>query len=157
MKIKNLLFILPILFVGCQDVRIESSETLKEKAVIITLIHSPSEHHTDLTQTAFKTGVMGTDFDGNTGIHVGGGMQITSTTIPEKFGVAFQCKHGTFTIEGSETKHQVLYNKLMKNVGDTINILYQEQYRVVYEENKEGKKVVTSRELYKLDFIDAQF
>lgn len=156
MKIKNLLFILPILFIGCQDVRIESSETLREKAVIVTLIHSPSEHHTNITPTAFKTGVLGTDFNGNTGLHIGSGMQITSTTIPEKFGVAFQCQHGTFTIEGNDSKHRVLYNKLIRNVGDTVNILYKEEYRVVYEEDEYGKKLPISKELYNLDFIDAQ-
>lgn len=156
MKIKHLLLALPVLFMSCQDVRVESSETLKEKAVIVTLIHSPSEHKTELTQTAFKTGVMGTDYNGNSGIHIGKGLQITSTTIPEKFGVAFQCQHGTFTIEGSDTKHQVLYNKLLKNVGDTVNVLYKEEYLVTYEE-KDGKKQVISRVLNRLDFIDAQF
>ena len=154
---KHLFIILSLFaFASCDDVEIETSEMLKEKAVVVTLIHSPSEHHTELTQTAYHTNdLMGTDYEGNTGFKISKDLQITSTTIPERFGVAFQCEHGTFTVEGSETKHKVLYEKLLREVGDTVTILYKEQYRVTYREEN-GKRQMVSRVLSKLDFIDAQ-
>ena len=134
---------------SCNDTEIQSSGVLKEKAVVVTLIHSPSEHHTNVTQTAFdQGGLMGTDYNGKD-------LQITTTTIPEKFGVAFQCEHGTFTVEGSETKHKVLYDKFYREVGDTVTILYKEEYLLTYE-TKNKERVLVKKELRRLDFVDAQ-
>jgi hypothetical protein len=154
---KNLFLILAtIAFVGCKDTEMLTTDILKEKAVVVTLIHSPSEHNTELTQTAIHNGdMMGTDMNGNQGIKVGNNMQLTTTEIPERFGVAFQCQHGTFTIEGSETKHRVLYNKLSREVGDTVTILYKEIYMLTYETKDKERKLI-SKVLTKLDFIDAQ-
>ena len=123
---------------------------------MVTLIHSPSEHHTNLTQTAYDNGsLMGTDYNGNTGMKIGKNLQVTTTTIPEKYGVAFQCEHGTFTVEGSETKHRVLYDKLYREVGDTVTILYKEEYLLTYE-TKNKERVLVKKELRRLDFVDAQ-
>jgi hypothetical protein len=144
------------LLTSCDDTEIQETPVLKEKAVVVTLIHSPSEHKTELTQTAYDhSGMMGTDYDGNTGFKVSKNLQVTTTTIPEKFGVAFQCEHGTFTVEGSETKHKVLYDKLYREVGDTVTILYKEQYLLTYE-TKNKERVLVKKELRKLDFVDAQ-
>jgi hypothetical protein len=149
---KKSLFILAIvsLFISCQDIRTETSEILHEKAVIVTLIYSPSEHKVELKRTAYdnsnvlngtnglldeddddnllNSGIIktGVDFDGNEGIKIGKNHQITSTTIPEKYGVVFQCKHSTFPIEGSEQKHRILYNKLMHNINDTVDVIYKD-------------------------------
>jgi len=143
-------------FFGCDDVRTETSDILKERAIVVTLIHSPSEHNTELTSTMYhNNGIIGTDWNGNSGIRIGRHVQLTSTTIPEKFGVAFQCQHGTFTVEGSETKHRVLYDKLTSMVGDTVTVMYKEIYTVTYKKVN-GKDSVVSRVLSKLDFIDAQ-
>ena len=157
---KKVLFVLEIassvLLSSCADTEIETTGVLKEKAVVVTLIHSPSEHHTNLTQTAFDNGgMMGTDYNGNTGMKIGKNLQVTTTTIPEKFGVAFQCEHGTFTVEGSETKHKVLYDKLYREVGDTVTILYKEEYLLTYE-TKDKVRTLVKRELRRLDFVDAQ-
>jgi hypothetical protein len=155
---KLLLLSTAILFlVGCSNTKTEYSEVLHEKAVIVTLIYSPSEHRTELTNTAFNTNdddIIGTDWNGDLGIKVSKNYQLTSTTIPEKYGVVFQCQHGTFTVEGSEQKHKILYNKLKKNVGDTTNVIYKEEYLVTYDD-KDEKKVV-SRQLTGMDFVDAQ-
>ena len=141
---------------SCSDTEIQTSGILKEKAVVVTLIHSPSEHHTNVTQTAFdQGGLMGTDYNGNSGVKIGKDLQITTTTIPEKFGVAFQCEHGTFTVEGSETKHKVLYDKFYREVGDTVTILYKEEYLLTYE-TKNKERVLVKKELRRLDFVDAQ-
>ncbi len=161
--------------VSCTDVRTESSELKHEKATVVTMIYSPSQHKTEITRTAYNNlntnsildedddlGIApvlktGTDYDGNEGIKIGKNHQITSTTIPEKYGVVFQCEHGTFTIEGSKDKYRVLYHKLYNSVRDTVDILYKEEYLVTYEEDKAtGKKVETKRVLNRLDFIDAQ-
>lgn len=176
---KKSLFILVIisLFISCQDIRTETSEVMHEKAVVVTSIYSPSEHKVEIKRTAYDNfnalsgtdGVLdedddillnvgiktGVDFDGNEGIKVSKNHQITSTTIPEKFGIVFQCNHSTFSIEGSEQKHRILYNKLMRNINDTVDVIYKEVYTVTYED-KDGKKVETSRVLTKFDFIDAQ-
>lgn len=154
---KQLLFLSLLILASCgPSVKTESSDTMSEKAIVITTIHSPSEHHTELTPTmAGYNSAMGVDYDGNTGIRVGETFQITSTTIPEKFGVAFQCQHGTFTVEGSETKHKILYDKCQKFVGDTMTILYKEMYHVTYQK-KNDSLVPFKRELFKMDFIDAQ-
>lgn len=160
-KLLSILVLVTILS-SCTDIRTEYSEIIHEKAIVVTLIYSPSEHHTELTHTAFPTmgddeGMIGTDYNGNTGFRVNKNLQITSTTIPEKYGVVFQCQHGTFTIEGSEQKHEILYSKLLNNTRDTVEVLYKEQYTVTYEENKQtGKKEEVSRVLSDLDFIDAQ-
>jgi len=144
-------------FFGCDDVRTETSNILKERAIVVTLIHSPSEHNTELTSTMYHNdnSIIGTDWNANSGIKLGRGVQLTSTTIPEKFGVAFQCQHGTFTVEGSETKHRVLYDKLSPMIGDTVSVMYKEIYTVTYQKVN-SKDSVISRVLSKLDFIDAQ-
>ena len=167
------LAILALILVSCNDVKREHSETLYEKAIVIALIHNPAQHNTKITQTAYddplafnedittldlvmgNTVEYGVDYDGNKGIKIGNNRQITSTTIPEKHGVVFQCEHGTFTIEGNVDKYKILYDKLYKNVKDTVNILYQEEYLVTYETENNVKKQV-SKVLNKLDFIDAQ-
>lgn len=157
---KKLLFAIlsVMLLTSCADTEIETTNILKEKAVVVTLIHSPSEHYTDVTTTMYNHGkgsLTGTDYNGNTGVRIGKNVQLTTTTIPEKFGVAFQCEHGTFTVEGSETKHKVLYDKLYRAVNDTVIILYKEKYLLTYD-TKNDKRELVKRELIRLDFIDAQ-
>lgn len=160
---KKLLMFLPILFFvfsGCIHTETEYSDVLHEKAVIVTLIYSPSEHKTELTNTAFSTNgdnMVGTDWNGNTGLRISKNYQLTSTTIPEKYGVVFQCQHGTFTVEGSDQKDRILHDKLHGNIKDTVEILYKEQYLVTYDDkDKDGKEEVVSKVLKRLDFVDAQ-
>jgi hypothetical protein len=143
--------------VGCQDTEIERTGTLLEKAVVVTLIHSPSEHKTEVTRVAYKNGdgMTSTDFNGNTGYKISKNKQVTTTVIPAKYGVAFQCDHGTFTVEGDKTKHKVLYDKLYQSVGDTVTILYQEEYLLTFEKIND-KRVLVKRQLRRLDFLDAQ-
>jgi len=167
---KNLFNLIALfLLTSCVDQEVETSGTLTEKAMVVTLIHSPSEHKTEITRTMHTHSSLldeedndllgiastGVDYEGNSGIKISKNHQLTTTTIPEKFGVAFQCSHGTFTIEGSETKHKVLYDKLYRNVGDTVTILYKEEYLLTYETENKVRKLV-KRELRRLDFIDAQ-
>ena len=160
MKMKNVLFILiGLIFLtsSCNTKRVESG-VLHEKAVIITAIYSPSEHHTSLGTTMMKdynNPIGGVDMNGNHGVVIGKmhgqTVQISESTIPEKYGIVFQCQHGTFTIEGSEQKHKILYDKLRGNINDTVDVLYKEIYQVTTKDDKE-----VERKLVDLDFIDAQ-
>lgn len=153
---KVLLFGSLLALASCADTEIQETPVLKEKAVVVTTLYSPSRHDTRVTQTAFDHGgVMGTDYNGNSGVKISKNMQITTTTIPEKYGVAFQCEHGTFTVEGEDNKYRVLHNKLSSSVGDTVTVLYKEQYKLTYEKIN-GVRTLVKRELYDLDFIDAQ-
>lgn len=159
-------FVLGLFLTSCGPER-ERSGNLHEKAVIVSMIYSPSIHETKLTSTAMgvggKYGGMGVDYNGNEGMRVGKHMQITSTTVPEQYGVVFQCQHGTFTIQGPGTindntisKHKILYDKLNGHIRDTVDVIYKEIYDVTYDKDKSGKKVEISRVLVDLDFIDAQ-
>lgn len=163
-KIAILLTLSVVLFASCSNQKKEYSDVLHEKAIVVTLIYTPSEHKTELTKTMmddFNNPLQGTDLNGNKGVKIGTingeTVQITSSTIPEKYGVVFQCQHGTFTIEGSEQKHKILYQKLYNNIRDTVDVLYKEEYLVTYDDvNKDGKDEVVSKILNDLDFIDAQ-
>jgi hypothetical protein len=163
MKIaKNFAFILGVITViginSCQKIETKYSDTKHENAVVVTLIYSPSQHNTEITRTAMHANnVVGTDYNGDMGIKIGNNMQITSTTVPERHGVVFQCEHGTFTIEGTDLKYKVLHDKLSTSIKDTVDILYREQYLVKYGK-REGTdiEVELERTLVKLDFIDAQ-
>jgi hypothetical protein len=161
MKKLFLFSIVTALIAGCSNAKTEYSDVLHEKAVIVTLIYSPSEHRTEITETVmddFNSPLHGTDWNGNKGIKLGeidgSQIQLTSTTIPEKYGVVLQCQHGTFTVEGSKPKHKILYQKLQRNVGDTVDVLYKEAYSVTYDKNDKSK--VLSRQLIDMDFVDAQ-
>jgi hypothetical protein len=146
---------------GCSNTKRETSDVMHERAVIVTLIYSPSEHHTHLGTTMmddFNNPLGGTDYNGDHGIKIGKihgeTVQISESNVPERYGVVFQCQHGTFTVEGSDTKHRVLYNKLYNNVHDTVDVLYKEIYLVTYD--KDDKTKVVKKVLDDLKFIDAQ-
>lgn len=162
-------FVMGMFLMSCGPTR-EHSENLSEKATIVSMIYSPSEHHTDIEPTMMKGygygysgkyGGAGIGYSGKVGTRIGKHYQITETTVPEQFGVVFQCQHGTFTIQGPGvkdgqiSKYKVLYDKLNNHINDTVNVIYQEIYDVTYEKQN-GKQVETKRVLVDLDFIDAQ-
>lgn len=157
-------FVLGLFSTSCGPER-EQSGNMQEKAVIVSMLYSPSEHHTTIEPTMAKVGGkyggMGIGYSGESGMRVGKNMQITESTIPEQFGVVFQCQHGTFTIQGPGndggkfTKYKILYDKLYGHIGDTVNVIYNEIYNVTYEKQN-GKKVETNRTLVDLHFVDAQ-
>ena len=161
-------FVLGFFLTSCGPVR-EQSGDLREKGVVVNLIYTPSKHEMHLGKTMmndYNNPLGGVDMQGNKGIVVGNingeTVQISSSTIPEKYGVVFQCEHGrTFCIqgdnnEGDVSKYKILYDKLNGHVNDSVYITYQEVYEVTYEKNDAGKKVETKRVLVDLDFIDAQ-
>jgi len=139
------------LVVACTDVRQEFSGTLHEDAVIADAIYTPSHHDTELGLTAIKTGPAGLDFGGNFGLRIGGGLQISSVTVPEKFAVVFKCAHGEFVISRKE-----IYEKFKNHKGAAVDVSYREEYRSTYEQvEKNLDKQVVERVLVDYDFIDA--
>jgi hypothetical protein len=172
MKMKKLVLVLSVFMLGfflisCGPTR-EQSGNLHEKAIIVNYIYSPSRHDTHIGTTMmndFNNPLGGIDMNGDRGIVIGKvagqTIQISSSTVPEQYGVVFQCQHGTFTVqgpnnEGQVSKYKILHDKLMGHMNDTVDVIYQEVYDVTYEKNKEGQKVETNRVLVDLDFIDAQ-
>ncbi len=160
-------FVLGFFLTSCGPER-EQSANMYEKAVIVNMIYTPSKHDVHLGTTMMgdmNNPLGGVDMNGDKGIVIGKmngqTVQVSESTIPEKFGVVFQCQHGTFTIQGDGTKnnqvskYKILYDKLNGHIGDTVNVIYQEIYEVTYEK-KNDKKVETKRVLVDLDFIDAQ-
>ncbi len=175
-RMKKVLAVLSVLVLGffltsCDPVR-EQSGDLREKGVVVNLIYTPSKHEMHLGKTMmsmmsdYNNPLGGVDVNGDRGIVVGNingeTVQISESTVPEKYGVVFQCEHGrTFCIqgdnnEGDVSKYKILYDKLNGHVNDSVYITYQEIYDVTYEKNDDGKKVETKRVLVDLDFIDAQ-
>lgn len=150
--------ILLITMIGCNNTKREYSEVLHEDAIVVALIYSPSEHKISLEDNTYDYDNRTVTQSGDkTKIRISDGVSVTSSTIPERFGVAFQCQHGTFTIEGTEQKHKVLYNKLINNLHDTVDVLYKQEYLVTYDDkNDDGVDEVVTKVLDDLDFIDAQ-
>ena len=144
-----MLCVFMILMIGCRDVRREFSDTLHEDAIVVETVHTPSRHQTGLGFTAIKTGPFGMDFGGDFGLRIGGGMQISSTTIQEKFAVVFKCQHGKFIIHRKD-----VYEKLKDHTGETVVVAYREIYRTTYV-MKDDKKEVVGRILMDYDFLDA--
>jgi hypothetical protein len=134
---------------GCQYETKECSDVLHEDATVIARIHTPAKHEKKTCLTAMNLGAMGRDYEGNMGIRIGSGLQISSSTIPERYGVLFQCEHGNFTTQGSEEKHKNLYERLKTN--DLVDVTYKEVYNTI----KDGTNII-SRVLNDYWFLDAQ-
>ncbi len=154
MKKLEIFYFLTILFIlsgcdGCTKTKQESSAILFEEATIVDVIYTPSTHDTKLGLTMMKLGPVGIGFDGNTGIRMGGGLQVSSVNVPEKFDVIFKCQHGKFIVNGKER-----YDKFEKHIGKTVIVNYREIYKTTYQE-KDGKDSIIERVLMSYDFIDA--
>lgn len=148
---------LSLALAGCSDIktRTETSDILHEDAAVLSRIYTPSRHDSGLDMTAVNlSDNIGVGFGGGVGIRIGGGLQISSTIIPERYGAVFQCQHGTFTSEGSDNRHRDLYNKLHE--GQKVDVTYKEIYTATYKDvNGDGKEDLVSRVLVNLDFLDA--
>ncbi len=124
-----------ILFaVSCKRTTTEYSPPLGEPATVVDLIYTPSGHLTSVDPTI--------NFDGSIG------MAVSSHSVPEQWGVIFQCKHGRFVVIGKKPKHKALWESLF--ISENVMVTYREVYRVT----REGGKVV-ARERVDYDFLDA--
>ncbi|MBI2633473.1 MAG: hypothetical protein HYW78_03780 [Parcubacteria group bacterium] len=138
--------------VGCQSVVTEYSETLKEDAVILETVYTPSTHETVLEQSYGSYGsnsMIGYGSSG-TGIRLGNsGLQVTEVRHPEKFAVVFKCKHGKFIIS-----RKAIYDRFNGLDGSKVVVSYREVYKTTFDDES-GQKKMISRILMDYDFIDA--
>ncbi|MEK7614074.1 MAG: hypothetical protein AAB428_00180 [Patescibacteria group bacterium] len=144
-----LLVLAVIVFSGCKERVREKSDVLHEDAVITETVYTPSRHDLDLGITALKTGPIGMDFSGDLGLRIGGGLQISSTTVPEKFAVVFKCKHGKFIVT-----RKAVYEKFKGQDGKAVDVAYRENYRATYD-TVNGERKLIERVLTDFEFIDA--
>ena len=144
---------------GCKEVKTESSNVLHEDAIVITKIYTPSRHDTDIELKAMNlvgegAGSISMDYDGDLGIGIEDGLQISFSEVPEKYGVVFKCQHGTFTSQGSDERHKELYRKLQNN--QEVDVTYKEIYRTTYDDiDGDGKRDLVEKVLTGFDFLDA--
>lgn len=128
---KRLLAIAGLLtLISCEDIRREESRVMTEPAKVVSVVFTPGFHSSDVHPTI--------DFDGNIGIG------ISSVSVPDKYGIVFQCQHGKFFIKSRE-----LYNRL--TLGQDVVVSYKEIYRCRYED-----AMVKERVLVDYDFLDAR-
>ncbi len=151
MKKIIVLLLLAVSFLGCEYNKTVTSDIMSEDAVVIHKLYSPSEHSTSVSPKLMSIGgsgsPVGIGMDGP-GISMGG-LVISDTEVPEKWGIVFKCNHGSFTIDGSTKPYKELYDMFNENDNVTIN------YREVYRERYTSKDSLLSRVLVDLDFIDA--
>ena len=130
--IKKLIPLVLLVFIfGCDFPERVSSEMLTEDGTVVDTIHLA--HHSDV------------NFGPTINMNGDLGMAMTSTSIPEQWGVVFRCQHGKFAIQGSRDKYKELWNRL--DNGDKVIIKYKEVYNVWKESGK--------KEFVSLDFISA--
>jgi hypothetical protein len=137
---------------ACQETKIVKSEIMHEKAQVAMRIYTPSRHDTKLTPTMSGGSNMGVgvDWNGNVGLNLGNGLQVSSVSVPAKYAVAFRCQHGEFVIDGTKWRH--LYDEVKE--GDRVVIAYQELYRQIWDDKDgDGKDEMISNELFDLDFL----
>jgi len=119
----------------------EFSGALHEEATVVETIHTPAKHEMHVRPK------IGPSFGA---IPIGSGLEISSSTIPETFGVMFRCQHGEFVVHRKE-----LYDTLLAHKGKRVLVSYREVYTASYRGNGPYQKLV-SRTLVKYDFLDAK-
>jgi len=137
---------------GPRKERVES-ELLKEQAVVVTTIFTPSRHDPSFGFTALgddEAGSLGVDWNGNVGIGLGDGVQISASKVLEKYGVVFRCQHGEFVNE-----RKTMFERFRNLAGAKVEISYREIYEVTYDKGEDGKEKEVKRDLVGLDFINA--
>jgi hypothetical protein len=145
-----LLFLVAALGVGCggpETVK-EYSDELHEDATIVMTTFTPSSHDTKFEPSFGGSGSLGYGPSG-VGFRVGKHWQITTVTVPEKFGTIFRCKHGEFTVGRKE-----IYDRFKNFAGKVADVSYREVYETVYE-TKDGERKMVSRSLVDYDFLNA--
>jgi hypothetical protein len=131
---KRLLILIALLALvsGCGP-ELEYSTPKTEPGKVSKLIFVPSGHGSDVA-VGFNTGK-------------DGGMTLTpiDLDIPARYGIVFECPHGSFAVEGS--KWVGLWKSLKE--GQEVTIEYREVYEVDLTKPKSGRK------FKKYDFLGA--
>lgn len=113
-----------LMMLGCKH--IEYGPNLTEQAKVKQLVYVPSGHGSDFAP----------------GFSMDGDITITSidVDIPARYGIVFECQHGTFAVKESEANWKTLRE------GETVTVIYRE---VIEEENGE-------RHVIDLDYLGIQ-
>lgn len=106
-------FALTVLLGGCM--KTEFSQELTEKAEIVEVVYTPSQHGSGISPGFSTKGTMVTSF--------------TSIDIPEVFAVVFQCEHGKFIV-----KRKDVWEKA--KIGMQVTVRYREAYKVSGKERR---------------------
>lgn len=150
-KFAVIVLLVPLFLVfGCDKVTEETSETLFEPAEVVDLYHMPAkDEQYQTTELQYNYNWFSGDWEWQS-------VPVTKTRhIPERWEIAFRCKHGQFTVgkDGhNQFKAHELYDRLKK--GQKVTVSYTEQY-VVRTEEKTGKQTKTLKDLDFLDAVDA--
>lgn len=115
-----------MLAVSCKHRALEFGPVEFESGRVIAMTYVPAGHGTGIGY-AMPVG------------RGGGGIAVTSVTIPERYGIVFSCQHGSFAVDDTKA----LFSTLQQGMPVTIS------YRVVYE-TVEGQRIPVD-----LDFITA--
>lgn len=124
---------LAILASGCGPEH-EFSVPMTEPGKVSKLVFVPSGHGSDVA--------VGNSIGSNGSV----GITVTpiDVSIPARYGIVFECQHGTFAVEGH--KWEWLWKKLKE--GQRVTIRYREVYEV---DSKSG-----SRTFAKYDFLGVE-
>lgn len=125
-----LLVLIFALLVGCSGHTTKYGPVLTEPATVQSLAYVPRGH---------GSGV---------GMTMKGEMSVSSVDIPERYAVVFQCRHGSFVVEGQRARE--LFGKVRQ--GQRVAVHYREVMRCPALENDGTQKPCVVRDL---DFLDA--
>jgi hypothetical protein len=106
---KNCVLILAIALIGCGEYK---TVPMQEDAKVVDTIYAPSQHGSGVSP--------GMSMSGNLTI------SYTNVDIPPKWAVVFECQHGKFITEGSDSDHKNLWNSL--KAGDSVTVNYNEVF-----------------------------
>lgn len=126
--------IVVLLLSGCEaPSRLEATAPTTESGRVSKLVYVPSGHGSD-TAVGYNFGK-------------GGGMTLTpiDVNIPARYGIVFECQHGSFAIEGR--KWEALWKSLRE--GQEVEISYRTVYSVKSGQTSDVKT------FFKLDFLGA--
>ncbi len=138
--------------VGCGDgteIRDEESKIMHENAIVRDVAYCPPRHGEDSGMNpTFHTDGEGNPSIGLSPYHI-------TVDLPAVYAVIFECKHGKFISQGTDTRHKNLWEKLKEN--QEVDVTYMELYKSTYRDiDNDGKKDLVERRLVKYDFLDAQ-
>lgn len=125
---RRILMLAALFLVGCGP-ELEYGPAMTEPGKVSKLVFMPSGHGSDVA-VGFNMGK-------------GGGMTVTpiNVDIPARYGIVFECTHGSFAIEGD--KWAPLWKSLRE--GQHVLIRYREVHEILEKDRK----------FHKYDFLNA--
>lgn len=132
MFFRRFAFLAALLLGGCQEIRTEFSDVLRDKFAIAEATYSPSR--LDIT---FSCGL---GFSGD--FSCGPGLE----NVPAKYRVVMNSERCTFTFTDADN-----YREFQHSVNSSLEVSYRESYRAVYDGARGDKRLISK------DFLGCQF